>query len=97
MASVPARRSFRAEAVLLDSMNDARAARAAGAAFVAVTHGYRSGLEPEALGADLLIDSLEQLVAHLDLPPGSRADDPAPHDLRRWQIRRNRPVTVIFY
>jgi phosphoglycolate phosphatase len=52
-----------------DSFVDARAARAAGVRFVAVTYGYRGGQEPTALGADLLIDSLAELPAHLAQGP----------------------------
>lgn len=48
-----------------DSPNDARAARAAGAAFVAVTYGYHGGRDPRDLDADLCIDSLEQLLPAL--------------------------------
>lgn len=62
-----------AHAVLVgDSAIDARAARAAGAAFVAVTYGYHGAEDPRGLGAALVIDSLEELPAHLERP---RPDD----------------------
>ncbi len=49
-----------------DSDNDARAARAAGSAFVAVTYGYNAGRDIRTLAADLVIDSIEELLHHLD-------------------------------
>jgi phosphoglycolate phosphatase len=56
-----------AHAVLVgDSANDARAARAAGSAFVAVSYGYNGGQPASTLGADLVIDSLEELLPHLE-------------------------------
>jgi phosphoglycolate phosphatase len=59
-----------AQVVLVgDSENDARAARAAGVAFVAVSHGYTDGRDPRTLGADLLIDSLAELPPRLRLLP----------------------------
>jgi phosphoglycolate phosphatase len=54
-----------------DSANDALAARAAGVAFAAVTYGYTAGSHPRELGADLLLDSLSELLPHLQ-PPGTR-------------------------
>lgn len=60
-----------------DSSNDARAARAAGTAFVAVRYGYHGPHPPESLGADLLIGSLEQLLPHLagSRDPGGETGD----------------------
>jgi phosphoglycolate phosphatase len=56
-----------AHAVLVgDSEADARAAGAAGAAFVAVTYGYGGGRGPRELGAALAIDSLADLLPQLD-------------------------------
>lgn len=47
--------------MLGDSCNDAQAARAAGCPVVLVTYGYNHGQSVEAVGADALIDSIEQL------------------------------------
>jgi phosphoglycolate phosphatase len=67
-----------ADAVMVgDSSNDARAARAAGTSFVAVTYGYNGGQDPRTLGADLLIDSLEQLPLHLERRPLKREGVPS--------------------
>lgn len=48
-----------------DSVNDAMAARAAGCPVVLVRYGYNHGHPVEAVGADLLIDSLAELPALL--------------------------------
>jgi phosphoglycolate phosphatase len=52
-----------------DSQNDADAARAAGTAFVAVRYGYNGGRDPRTLRADLLLESLEELLPHLEVRP----------------------------
>ncbi len=44
-----------------DSPVDARAARAAGLAFVAVSYGYRRGLDARSLSPDRVVDSLADL------------------------------------
>ena len=48
-----------------DSSNDARAARAAGAAVLLVRYGYNHGQPVDAVGADRLLDSLDDLRALL--------------------------------
>lgn len=46
-----------------DSGTDVRAARAAGVPVVCVTYGYDQGEDVRTLGADLLVDSLDSLLA----------------------------------
>jgi len=64
-----------AQAVLVgDSPQDALAARAAGAAFVAITHGYTAEDRLRALRPDLVLDALAQLPARLaPAPPPPRS------------------------
>jgi phosphoglycolate phosphatase len=44
-----------------DSSNDAAAARAAGCPVVLVAYGYNHGLPVEGVGADAVIDRLDEL------------------------------------
>lgn len=54
-----------------DSVNDVRAARAAGIPIVCVSYGYNEGRAPQTLECDVLIDSLTELPALLEIrrPP----------------------------
>lgn len=49
-----------------DSENDIAAARAAGIDSVCVTYGYNQGRDVRELGANLVIDSLAELIHHLE-------------------------------
>ena len=55
----------RATLMVGDSINDAKAARAAEIAIVCVTYGYSEGSDPHVLPCDLLIDSLGALPGML--------------------------------
>jgi phosphoglycolate phosphatase len=57
-----------------DSRNDILAAKAAGFYAVAVSYGYRQGVDLKALGADLEVDSLVELPERL---PGLAAAPPS--------------------
>jgi phosphoglycolate phosphatase len=50
-----------------DSVNDVRAARAAGIPIVCVSYGYNEGRDPRTLECDLLLDSLAELPALLQV------------------------------
>ena len=50
-----------------DSVNDVQAARAAGIPVVCVSYGYNEGLDPRTLDCDMLLDSLAELPALLNL------------------------------
>jgi len=50
-----------------DSINDVKAARAAGIAIVCVTYGYNEGQDPRSLPCDAFIDSFTELPALLRL------------------------------
>ena len=50
-----------------DSLNDVRAARAAGIPVVCVSYGYNEGRAPQTLDCDLLIDSLTELLPLLEI------------------------------
>jgi phosphoglycolate phosphatase len=50
-----------------DSVNDVQAARAAGIPVVCVSYGYNEGRDPRTLECDLLLDSLTELPALLQL------------------------------
>jgi len=50
-----------------DSVNDVQAARAAGIPIVCVSYGYNEGLDPRTLECDLLLDSLAELPALLQV------------------------------
>ena len=50
-----------------DSVNDVQAARAAGIPIVCVSYGYNEGRDPRTLDCDLLIDSLAELPALLNV------------------------------
>jgi phosphoglycolate phosphatase len=50
-----------------DSVNDVQAARAAGIPIVCVSYGYNEGRDPRTLECDLLLDSLAELQALLQL------------------------------
>jgi len=54
--------------MLGDSCNDAQAARAAGCPVVLVRYGYNHGEPVDAVGADALVDRLDQLTAGLSCP-----------------------------
>ncbi|MBW3566435.1 MAG: HAD-IA family hydrolase [Proteobacteria bacterium] len=49
-----------------DSENDLKAARAAGIDSVCVTYGYNQGRDVHELGANLVIESLAELIHHLE-------------------------------
>lgn len=49
-----------------DSENDIEAARAAGIDSVCVTYGYNQGRDVHDLGANLVVDSLAELIHHLE-------------------------------
>lgn len=51
-----------------DSINDLKAARAAGIAVICVTYGYNEGQDPRSLPSDAWIDGMDELPALL-LPP----------------------------
>jgi phosphoglycolate phosphatase len=51
-----------------DSVNDVQAARAAGIPIVCVSYGYNEGRDPRTLDCDVLVDSLAELPALLDVP-----------------------------
>lgn len=53
-----------------DSANDAAAARAAGCPVVLVRYGYNHGQPVEAVGADALLDRLDELPALLGATAG---------------------------
>jgi phosphoglycolate phosphatase len=50
-----------------DSVNDVQAARAAGIPVVCVSYGYNEGRDPRTLECDLLLDSLSELPALLQV------------------------------
>jgi phosphoglycolate phosphatase len=50
-----------------DSVNDVQAARAAGIPIVCVSYGYNEGRDPRTLECDLLLDSLAELPALLQV------------------------------
>ena len=50
-----------------DSINDVQAARAAGMPIVCVSYGYNEGRDPRTLECDLLLDSLAELPAALQI------------------------------
>jgi phosphoglycolate phosphatase len=50
-----------------DSVNDVQAARAAGIPIVCVSYGYNEGRDPRTLDCDVLLDSLAELAALLDV------------------------------
>jgi phosphoglycolate phosphatase len=50
-----------------DSVNDVQAARAAGMPVVCVSYGYNEGRDPRTLECDLLLDSLAELPAALQI------------------------------
>jgi phosphoglycolate phosphatase len=50
-----------------DSVNDVQAARAAGIPIVCVSYGYNEGRDPRTLECDLLLDSLTELPALLQV------------------------------
>lgn len=55
-----------------DSVNDVQAARAAGIPVICVSYGYNEGRDPRTLDCDVLVDSLAELPALLNvrrLPP----------------------------
>ncbi len=49
-----------------DSINDVQAARAAGMPIVCVSYGYTEGRDPRTLGADALLDTLDELAPLLE-------------------------------
>lgn len=49
-----------------DSENDIKAAQAAGIDSVCVTYGYNQGRDVHELGADLVVESLTELIHHLE-------------------------------
>lgn len=51
-----------------DSRNDVDAARAAGCPVVVVPYGYREGLPVEALGADAVVASVEDVARSITMP-----------------------------
>jgi phosphoglycolate phosphatase len=51
-----------------DSVNDVQAARAAGIPIVCVSYGYNEGRDPRTLDCDVLVDSLAELPALLNVP-----------------------------
>lgn len=57
-----------------DSVNDVEAARAAGIPVVCVSYGYNEGRDPRTLECELLLDSLAELPALLQVgpPPAAR-------------------------
>jgi phosphoglycolate phosphatase len=50
-----------------DSVNDVQAARAAGIAVVCVSYGYNEGRDPRTLDCDVLLDSLAEIPALLNV------------------------------
>jgi phosphoglycolate phosphatase len=50
-----------------DSVNDVRAARAAGIPVICVSYGYNEGRDPRTLDCDVLVDSLGELPALLNV------------------------------
>jgi phosphoglycolate phosphatase len=58
----------RFEALMVgDSVNDVQAARAAGIPVVCVSYGYNEGRDPRTLNCDVLLDSLAELPALLNV------------------------------
>jgi phosphoglycolate phosphatase len=51
-----------------DSVNDVQAARAAGIPVICVSYGYNEGRDPRTLDCDVLVDSLSDIPALLNVP-----------------------------